>query len=265
MKRAALLWLAFALTVLLLPGCHQDKTWQRVQETGVLRVGLDPSYPPFAVYDGSNLWGFDVDLSRAVAAELGVTAEFVHFGYDGLYDALLTGQVDVLISALVIDVGRTRDFAYSRPYFNAGEILIVPESETDVAEMADMNGRAVAVELGAQGHVVALEWQRRLPDLTVVPYNSPEEALTAVGNSTASNGAANNGAADAVLIDAISGRLFLANTPNLRRVPEPITVEPFAAVVRIEDEQLLAALDNALDTLDTSGQLDAITTHWLSP
>lgn len=255
MKRFALLWLTVSAALLLVPGCRQNETWQRVQETGVLRVGLDPSYPPFAVYDGSELWGFDVDLSQAVAAEMGVTAEFVHFGYDGLYDALLTSQVDVLISALVIDVGRTRDFAYSQPYFNAGEILIVPAGSTDITEMADLNGRTVAVEIGAQGHVVALEWQRRLPDLSVTPQNSPEEALTAVVD----------GAADAVLIDAISGRLFLAETAALQRLPAPVTVEPFAAVVRIEDERLLAEIDAALDTLREANKLDTITTRWLSP
>ena len=51
------------------------------------------------------LEGFDIDLASAIATDLGLTAEFVYFGYDGLYDALQTEQVDVLISALVIQAG----------------------------------------------------------------------------------------------------------------------------------------------------------------
>jgi ABC-type amino acid transport substrate-binding protein len=160
--------------------CRRDgATWERIQETGVLRVGLDPTFPPFETADGVPLQGLDVDLAEAIAADLGLTVEFVYFGYDGLYDALATQQVDVLISALVITIERTRDFAYSDPYFNAGEILIVP-ADSPVREMADLANRSLAVELGAQGHVEATIWERRLTDLTILPYNTPDEAITAV-------------------------------------------------------------------------------------
>ncbi len=243
--------------IFLLSGCQaQNETWMRIEESGVLHVGLDPTYPPFEVADGSgNVSGIDVDLAHALADELGLRVQFSHFGYDGLYDALATGQVDVLISAMVIVPGRTKDFAYSDPYFNAGEILIVPAEDVDVTEMADLNGRSLAVELGAQGHVEATQWAKKLPDLTIVPFASPEEVLTAVGNS----------ATDAAIIDSISGRLFLIDHSELKRLPEPVTVEPFALVVRAEDELLLQKLDAALDKLEQSDQLEAIISQWLEP
>lgn len=222
----------------------------------MLRVGLDPTYPPFEVADGGgNVSGLDVDLAHALADELGLEVQFSHFGYDGLYDALATGQVDVLISAMVIVPGRTKDFAYSEPYFNAGEILIVPTEDVDISEMADLNGRSLAVELGAQGHVEATQWAKKLPDLTIVPFASPEEVLTAVADNQA----------DAAIIDSISGRLFLRDHPELKRLPEPVTVEPFALVVRVEDELLLQKLDAALDELEQSDQLEAIVRQWLEP
>lgn len=218
-----------------------------------MRVGLDPTYPPFEVADETGLRGLDVDLARAIATDLGLEAEFVYFGYDGLYDALATEQVDVLISALVLASERTRDFAYSDPYFNAGEILIVPAQEIEIREMADLNGRILAVELGAQGHVEAIDWQRRLPDLTVNPYNTADEALAAVAR----------GEADAALVDAIGGRLYLANQPTLQRIADPVTLEPFVLVVRIEDELLLEKLNQSLAHLRAAGRLDEITNHWL--
>lgn len=253
--RVLLLLIAACCLLIAVAGCNgRTTTFDRIQETGVLRIGLDPTYPPFEVADASDVWGLDVDLARAIAAELGVTAEFVYFGYDGLYDALLTEQADVLISALVVDESRTRDFAYSDPYFNAGQILLVAADETEIAGMADMNGRTLAVELGSQGHVEALSWQRRVPNLTIQPYNSPEAALTALTNPAT---------ADAVLIDAISGRLFLADNPDLRRLPQPVTVEPFAIVTRHDDGDLRDALNDALQTLQASGELDTIVESWL--
>jgi ABC-type amino acid transport substrate-binding protein len=134
-------------------GCATaDDSWERVQTAGVLRVGLDPTYPPFEVDDGSgNLVGLDVDLAKAIADDLGLEVQFVYFGYDGLYDALATEQVDVLISALVIIPERTRDFSYSEPYFNAGEILIVPANNETITSMADLGGQTAGGGVGQPG------------------------------------------------------------------------------------------------------------------
>ena len=244
------------LLILLLAGCRPaGGVWPQIQASGVLRVGLDPTYPPFESTEGGELHGFDVDLAHALASDLGLTAEFVHLGYDGLYDALATGRVDVLLSALVIQPERTRDFAYSEPYFNAGQLLLLPAGSA-VRSVADLPGRVVAVELGAEGHVLATEYTRRLPNLTITPYNTPDEALAAVAA----------GAADAAITDAISAYLYLAATHDegqLHPAGEPLTTEPFALVVRIEDEQLLDQLNQSLARLQAGGQLATMRTRWL--
>ncbi len=249
MNKLALLTLLLLFTAACRPA---DDSWERVQAAGVLKVGLDPTYPPFEVADAAGVSGLDVDLARALAADLGVAAEFVYFGFDGLYDALATEQVDVLLSALVIAPERGKDFAFTEPYFNAGQVLIVPAGDTAIGEMADLDGRTLAVELGALGHVEATTWAKRIPDLTVRPYTTGDEALTAVLT----------GEADAALIDAISGRLYLKEQPQLQIVQE-VTVEPFAIIVRIEDEQLLARLNTSLEDLRQSGELDDIIGKWL--
>lgn len=237
-----------------LAACNGRSTsWPRIQEAGVLRVGLDPTYPPFEVDSSGELSGLDVDLARAIGADLGLEVAFSYFGYDGLYDALATGQVDALLSALVVDPARTRDFAYSEPYFNAGQMLIVPAGETAVAAMTDLANHTLAVELGAQSHVEALAWSRKLAGLTVQPYTTPEEALTAVSD----------GRADAALMDGVNGRLLLQAHPNLRHTGEPITVEPYAFVTRIEDGDLLDQLNASLSRIQASGELAAITARWL--
>lgn len=233
----------------------EGTTWRRIEREGVLRVGVDPTFPPFANADGEQLEGLDVDLLRALAADHGLEAEFVYFGYDGLYDALGTGLVDVLASALVVRIEQTRDYAYSEPYFNAGQYLVVPTGSADVRNMEDLTGHRLGVELGAEGHVVATEWQRRLQRLTINPYDSPAAALDALAAAEV----------DAVLVDAISARLYPAVGTSLRLLPEPVTVEPFALVVRKDDEVLLEKLNESLAALADSGQLDRIVDKWFQP
>ena len=245
------------LGLVLLAGCGTgEDTWPQIEAGGVLRVGIDPTFPPFATADGANAQGLDIDLARALAEELGLEPRFTYFGYDGLYDALATGQVDVLISALVVAPERTADVAYSDAYFDAGQVLVVPQGSA-VTGMADLDGQTVAVELGALGHVEAQAWQRRLPGLTVATYGSVDEALAA----------AIAGAADAALVDGVGGRLYLRDHADsgLIRLNPPVTSEPYAIAVRIGDRTLHSRLNEALGELERSGQLDSIVTQWLGP
>lgn len=250
--RAHLAWLLIGCLLSLAACQSQNDAWTRIQRSGVLRVGIDPTYPPFAVATDNDLWGFDVDLMRAIAAAYDLEPQFIYFGYDGLYDALTTEQVDVLASALVVQPERTRDFAYSQPYFDAGQVLIVPTA-SPIAAPDDLADHVLAVELGAQGHVLATTWQRRLPNLTIAPYRSVGEALDAAAN----------GSADAALVDSISGRLYLQQTPHLVRLSPPVESEPYALVVRADDALLLTRLNAALQDLQRSGALDEITRRWL--
>lgn len=250
--------LALATT---LAGCavNEDR-WDEIAASGVLRIGIDPTYPPFAAAEGNNVVGLDIDLAQALARELGLEPKFVYFGYDGLYDALTTGQVDMLISALVVAPERTKDVAFTPGYFDAGQFLIVPANNNNTQGMADLAGRRLAVEQGALGHVTALEWQRRLPDMTVLPFTSVDEAMDAL---TA-------GAADAALVDHVGARLHAANLPagqsaSFQLLPEPVVPEPYVIALRIDDQMLLRELTAGIQKLKDNGELDLIIKRWLAP
>ena len=83
LRSSLLLVLGLAVLVVLQSACaRQDSTWDHIQDRGVLRVGLDPTYPPFEFFDGLSLHGIDVDLVEAIAAEKGLVVEYSHFGFD---------------------------------------------------------------------------------------------------------------------------------------------------------------------------------------
>lgn len=241
----------------------QTDTMEAIQRRGALYIGLDPSYPPFAALapDGV-LYGLDVDLGRALTQRLfperkgdvgGVKAHFVFLGYDGLYHALEVGEVDILISALVIDPGRMDKVAYSDSYFDAGLVLIVQLKDKDeIREVRDLVGRSVAVEYATEAEVEARRWSRRLGDLAIQPVLTAEDALTLVLS----------GAAQAALVDGISARLFLREHPGLFLVPEPVSSEACAVALRIEDRALLRAVNAALEDLAADGELEEILDRW---
>lgn len=243
----------FLLAIGIVSACNDSSnTWQRIQDSGTLRVGLDPTYPPFESLEGGELQGIDVDLINALANDLNLRVSISYFGYDGLYDALYTDQVDILMSALVVLPEKTKDFSYGIPYFDAGQILVsrVGEKFNNPNEIEDST---IAVELGAEGHTLANQWKRNKMNLVVTAYKSVEEALEAVINLDA----------DVAIVDSVSGRLFAAYSPNLETGYQTITTEPYALVVRSEDDDLLIHLNDSFEKLRSSGTLDRIFGKWL--
>ena len=154
---------------------------------------------------------------------------------------------------------RTKDIAYTTPYFDAGLILIIPGDSLQINGMDDLDGRTIAVELGALSHVEALEWQRKLNRLTVHTYPEVQEAIRAVAD----------GEVDAALVDGISGRQLLNSQEfadsDLAYLPNPVQSEPYALAVRIEDRKLLSQLNAALTLLINDGRLQNIIENHLGP
>lgn len=236
-----------------------DDTWDRIHETGILRVGMDASFPPFEFIsaDGT-LAGFDVDLAQELGRRLDVEAQFiVNLPTDGLYDALKVsagrGQsgVDVVISALVVNPAKMADVDYA-PYFDAGQVLVVRSVETDVMTMSNLGGRTLAVEFGTRGDQEARKWVRRLAELTLVPYQTADEALAAV----------KDGEANAALVDHVSALRFGVDD-ELTIVGEPVVSEPYAVAVSEDSPGLLRAVDEALAEMESDGTIEALVSKWL--
>ncbi len=245
-----LVWWAFGRSA----GKH-DKTWQAIQQSKLLKVGLDASYPPFEDIDEDTkeIFGYDVDLARLIGQRLGVEIEIVNIGFDGLYDALLAGKVDVLISGLPYDPRLTEDVAYTFSYFQAGQMLVVAEDETDIESVDDLAGRTLGVELGSGGDMEARQLAKRLEGLTLKTYPSPLDTLWGL----------KNGEVDAVLADSITTYHFIKYEGAVKIVGKPVTDEPYVIAVRHRAKKLRDALNTILLEMHDDGTLNRLRDKWL--
>ncbi len=232
-------------------GRQRNETWSRIQREGVMRVGLDPSFPPFEVDTGGEIVGYDVELARALAERWGVDVQFVPISFDGLIDGLLAEQYDLIISAFPYDPRLTQDVAYSEAYFNAGQVLVVPENEETITRVRDLAGRRLAVEWGSGGDLEARRLAEQFADLEVLPLETPMAALDAV----------RAGQADAALVDAVSAYGYLGEYAGLQIVGEPLTDERYIIVVRPESRQFLHEIDVALDDFREAGFFQQLRDH----
>ncbi len=255
-RSRAVKWILLGWLLLLLSACAAQRSdaVQRIQSAGVLRVALDPSFPPFEFVDGEGkAVGLDVDLARAIAARLGVEAHFITTGYDALYDALTAGRADVIISALYPDPTRMQTFAFSPTYFNAGEVLLVPDN-SPIAAVDDLAGRRVALVFGTEAHMVALRWEKTMPIPPIVLTGDSAETIISVLLA---------GKVDAVIVDNVTAQLSMQQTPGLHTLTPPVTDEPYTVAARQEDAKLVEAITGILNEMQTNGELDALIRQWM--
>src|SRR5207249_2650 len=111
---------------------------------GVLTVGSDTTYAPQEYIDTATnqATGFDIDLIKAIAQRMGLTARVQTAKFDSIIPSLDSKRFDVAISAMTITPDRQQKVDFV-PYFNAGESLLVqkgnPKSIKSVTDLCGLN------------------------------------------------------------------------------------------------------------------------------
>jgi len=114
-------------------------------------VATDATWPPMEMVDASKkIVGFDVDYLTAVAKEAGFTAVFKNTAWDGIFAGLAAGRYDMIASSVTITDERKKQYDFSDPYINVGQILVVPKAEA-VKGLAGLKGKKVGAQIGTTG------------------------------------------------------------------------------------------------------------------
>lgn len=242
----------WAILAVVRPAVLAEQRWQAFRARGTLRLGIDPSVRPFSFFGAEGWEGFEADVARHLAAKLGVRLEAIPVGFDGFYDAITAGYVDASMSMLSPDPLRTADFAYSRPYFDAG--LRIYAAHFSLRSVEDLRGLRVAVARGSEADRLARYLERRIPHLVRVSFESHTQALVA----------SKTGLTDAALIPAELA--VAAGCPPVNPVetvgclsPSPI---PYVIAVPRSEARLLEAINHALDDLDRAGVIAEAARRW---
>jgi polar amino acid transport system substrate-binding protein len=245
------------LIVILLTHCNSaPDPLARIEAQGVLRVAMDPSFPPFEYIDAQGeIQGFDADLASNVARCFDVEAQLVTTNFDGLYDALTVGRADVIISGLYPDPSRTERFIFSEPYFNAGDVLVSP-TDQPIDEVAALAGKRVAVVFGTSGHMAALKWEDRI---------APHPELISVETADTALATLEAGSVDAAVTEHLAAQIALRAGWNLNLIELPSSVSPYVIAARREDAALIEIIDACLEEMEADGTLNALFDRWFTP
>lgn len=160
-----------------------------VQDKGTLVVGIT-DFAPMDYRDENGEWiGFDADMAKAFAEEIGVEAEFIEINWDNKIMELDTKAIDAVWNGMTLTDEVTTTMNCSDPYCVNAQVLVVPsdvaDQYQDAASLTDLN---IAVESGSAGQAAAEEL-----GLNFTAVQSQANALMEVAS----------GASDACVIDLL--------------------------------------------------------------
>jgi polar amino acid transport system substrate-binding protein len=118
-------------------------------QPGTIRFCADISSPPLEFFgDGQTPTGSDIDLGNAIAAKLGLKAQWVNTAFVGIIPALQAGHCDAIMSQLLDKPARRAVLDFT-DYMNSSQAIMVRKGNPDhVSGLNGLCGLSVAAETG---------------------------------------------------------------------------------------------------------------------
>ncbi len=146
----------------------EKSTLNKILKRGELRVGMEAGYMPFELKNKrGEIVGFDVDMAKELAKEMGVKLTLVNTAWDGIISSLLTDKYDIIMSGMTVTPQRNLQVNFADPYIVVGQtILIKKELVGKVKSYKDLNNPkyTVATKLGVTGDFATKKIYRQSED-----------------------------------------------------------------------------------------------------
>ena len=228
-------------------------------QDGVLNVGSEMAYAPFNFYqEGTETEdGLDIDIAKAIAAELGVEIEFLITGFDGLIPALQTAEFDILVSAMTIRPDREDQIDFV-PYITVGLGIVVPAGNPD--NVTGLDESLCGLTLAVQVATIQVTFLEDLNEGACADNNV--DIVTFDTNPLAVEDL-RTGGSDANFSDFPVAAEDAAQSEGELEVVEPqIDPEPYGIGVDKGSTELKDVIADALQAIRDSGEYDQILAKW---
>jgi len=235
---------------------------EKIQNDKKLVVYTDPNFSPFEFHaNGTEVVGVDIEIAKAIAAELGVEIDIKEADFDAIIMAIASGKGDIAISGFTITEDRKKEVDFSSPYINSVQYIIVP-SDSTIAVVEDLAGKKVGVAKGYTGQFLmedeiskdeetGKEGVLYNKNTTVTDYRSANEATLAL----------KSGKINAVVMDEFVAKKIVDNNSGLKAVELKYqdggtSAEEYGVVVPKGNQELLEKINAVIDTLKSEGKIE---------
>ena len=218
-------------------------TMEKIQKAGVLKVGTKFDQPLYGEKQLSgDVEGFDVEIARIVAAELGVKPEFQEAVSKNREPFIQNGTVDIVVATYTINDKRKAVVDFAGPYYLTGQSLMVAKDDEAIKSKDDLAGKTVC---SVAGSTPAENIVKEAPQAKVVLFDTYGKCAEAV----------KNGQADAVTTDeAILLGLVAKSPDDFKTVGRPFSDEPYGIGLKKDDQAFRDFVNDLLEETYEDGR-----------
>ena len=242
-KRFALVFAAAALAFAL-PAFAEDEA--TAEPAAPIRMITEATFPPYEFRQGTDVVGIDVEICKAIAAELGRPLAVEDVEFDSVLPSLIAGKAELAAAGITVTEDRKMKVDFSVPYVRTGIVYVYAKANPFEAPEAGKGHR-----IGVQNGTTSADFVREQLGQEPEGFDSPASAFAAL----------KAGKVDAVIADIDPAKAVIKGQPDYD-ISELLTVEEYAVAIKKGQPELLAVVNKIIDELDGSGRLDEIKDEW---
>lgn len=233
---------------------REESLLYTIQKRGTLRVGMS-TFVPWAMKDkNGELIGFEIDVARRLAEDMGVEVEFVPTKWSGIIPALLTGKFDVIIGGMGIRPDRNYKVNFTIPYEYSGMSIVAHQelaSGYDSLEDFNKDDVVIAARIGTTAEEAAKKF---MPNAELRLFDDESQAVQELLS----------GRAYAVVSSAPMPAFQAIKYPERLFLPldDTFTKEPIGFAIRKGDLDLLNYFNNWIRVVEAEGWLMERKQYW---
>lgn len=230
-----------------------DRSFDKVKQKGELVIGFAAHYPPFESKNEKTgeYEGFDVDMARALAGELGVTPKFVDTDWQALLGGLGKGDFDVLVTCMSKSETRGQNVNFTDVYYKLADVIVVKKDDAAIKDVAGLKGKVVGAQLGSSADDI-MNKMEGLKEAKHYNYN-PEAFLDLKA-----------GRLDALIVGYAYAVNQIKEDPSYKIVGAPLEEAEIVMVLPQGADALTGKLNEALAAIRKNGKYQAAADTWLT-
>lgn len=251
---------SLAVALLCAVGCtNQDAAKvpavDAIVQQGVLRVGTTADYKPFTYQENGAYRGYDVEVAKLIADELGVKLEIVGTTWKTMLDDLNADKFDIAMGGITRTIKRQIAAEMSDPYLTFGKCYLVRKGDKDKynsVEAVNKPSVRVGVNIGGTNEIFADTY---LKQATIKRYKNNLDVPVAV----------EKGEVDVMITETPEAILYEKNNPKLEGslVNAPLTRSQMGYIVRKDDVHFLNTINFILNELEVRGEIQKLKEKYL--
>ena len=231
-------------------GVAQARTFEEIKKDGKILIATEGQFAPFNYFQGSRLTGFEIDVADAMAAKMGVKAEWKALSFDALLAGLRQDRWDVVIASHGITEERAKAVTFSNPHYCSGGVII--SKDGGIKSAAELAGKVVSVQIGTT-YFENVKKVAAVKEVKTYPQD------------TDARGALASGRVDAWVTDRFVAKQALdANQGLGLKMGDFLFVERIASAVAKGNTGVADEINKALAAIQADGTYATISKKWFN-